>query len=114
MRFLRNLGRRKVRTTLTILGITIGIWALVVFGSMANKIDSLVAGGRDYYTDKVTVTAKGGIMSMGGPMDIGLREQIERLPGVAGVVPHVTLLVSDDLRTVSMGMPQAITSATAG
>ena len=33
---LRDLGRRRLRTTLTILGITIGIWALVVFGSMAN------------------------------------------------------------------------------
>ena len=38
MRYLRDLGRRPVRTTLTILGITIGIWSLVVFGSMANKI----------------------------------------------------------------------------
>jgi hypothetical protein len=48
-----------VRTGLTVLGITIGIWALVVFGSMANKIDSLVAGGRDYYRDKVVISAKG-------------------------------------------------------
>ena len=44
MRLLRQLMRRKLRTTLTILGITIGIWALVVFSSMANKINSLVAG----------------------------------------------------------------------
>jgi putative ABC transport system permease protein len=113
MRFLRNLGRRKVRTTLTILGITIGIWALVVFGSMANKIDSLVAGGRDYYSDKVTVNAKGGAMGFGGPMDIGLREQIERLPGVAVVVPHVVLMMSDDIKAMNMGTPAAITSATA-
>ena len=42
---MRDLGRRKLRTTLTILGITIGIWALVVFGSMANKINAL-GGGR--------------------------------------------------------------------
>ena len=49
MRLLRNLGRRRLRTTLTILGITIGIWALVVFGSMANKINALVAGGSTYY-----------------------------------------------------------------
>jgi hypothetical protein len=47
MKLLRNLGRRKVRTALTILGITIGIWALIVFGSMANKINALVAGGSD-------------------------------------------------------------------
>jgi putative ABC transport system permease protein len=114
MRFLRNLGRRKVRTALTILGITIGIWALVVFGSMANKIDSLVAGGRTFYADKVTVTAKGGIMGLGGPMDIGLRERIAGLPGVAVVVPHVTLLMSDDVKAMSMSTPQAIVSATAG
>ena len=56
MRYLRNLGRRQVRTTLTILGITIGIWALVVFGSMANKINALVAGGSTYYADKITVS----------------------------------------------------------
>ena len=42
MRLLRQLARRKLRTTLTILGITIGIWALVVFSSMANKINALV------------------------------------------------------------------------
>ena len=42
MRLLRELSRRKLRTTLTIIGITIGIWALVVFSSMANKINGLV------------------------------------------------------------------------
>ena len=47
MRYFRNLARRPGRTALTILGITIGIWALVVFGSMANKINALVAGGSD-------------------------------------------------------------------
>ena len=40
MALLRNLGRRKLRTTLTVLGIVIGIWALVVFSSLANKINS--------------------------------------------------------------------------
>lgn len=31
MRLLRELSRRKLRTALTMTGITIGIWALVVF-----------------------------------------------------------------------------------
>ena len=56
MRLLRELSRRKLRTTLTILGITIGIWALVVFSSMANKINALVEGGSQYYADKILVT----------------------------------------------------------
>ena len=64
MRYLRNLGRRPVRTTLTILGITIGIWALVVFGSMANKINALVEGGSTHYADKLTLSDASG--SMGG------------------------------------------------
>ena len=64
MHTLRNLGRRKVRTSLTVLGITIGIWALVVFGSMANKINALVSGGSTYYADKITLSDKSG--SIGG------------------------------------------------
>ena len=59
MKILRDLGRRRLRTTLTVLGITIGIWALVVFGSMANKINSIVDGGSQFYADKVTVAANG-------------------------------------------------------
>ena len=59
MTLLRDLGRRPLRTTLTILGITIGIWALVVFGSMSNKINAIVDGGSDFYADKVTVAAIG-------------------------------------------------------
>ena len=56
MRYLRDLARRPVRTTLTILGITIGIWALVVFGSMANKINAMVEGGSSYYADKLSLS----------------------------------------------------------
>ena len=55
MRLLRNVFRRKLRALLTIFGITIGVFALVVMGSMAEKINLLVAGGTHYYADKVTV-----------------------------------------------------------
>jgi putative ABC transport system permease protein len=114
MHLLRNLGRRKVRSALTILGITIGIWALVVFGSMANKINDLVAGGSTYYQGKVTVSAKGGVMGLGGPLAISTVDQVARLPGVDVVVPGVVLLISDDGASASMGMPPMITSAHAG
>ena len=56
MKLLRNLMRRKLRTVLTISGITIGIWALVVFGSMANKINALVDGGSQYFGNKIVVS----------------------------------------------------------
>jgi putative ABC transport system permease protein len=114
MKLLRNLGRRKVRTALTILGITIGIWALVVFGSMANKINALVAGGSEYYQGKLVVSAKGGAMGLGGPLAIATADQVARLPGVDVVRPTATVLMSDDATAMSMGMPQMITAAVAG
>ena len=48
MRLLRELSRRKLRTALTITRITIGIWALVVFSSMANRINDLVGQGAEF------------------------------------------------------------------
>ena len=114
MQFLRNLGRRKVRTTLTILGITIGIWALVVFGSMANKINALVAGGSQFYDGKVTVSAKGAAMGFGSPVALSAADRIAALDGVDVVVPGVTMLMSDEMSGVSMGMPQMIIGQVAG
>jgi putative ABC transport system permease protein len=113
MKLLRNLSRRKVRTGLTILGITIGIWALVVFGSMANKIDALVAGGSTYYEGKLVVSAKGGEMGFGGPMALTTADQVADLSNVDVVVPTVTMLLSDS-SGASFGMPSMIVSATAG
>ena len=114
MKLLRNLARRKVRTALTILGITIGIWSLVVFGSMANKINALVAGGSEYYQGKLVVSAKGGTMGLGGPLAITTADQIAQLPGVDVVVPSVIMLLSDEGRSASMAMPPMITSASEG
>ena len=87
MRLLRQLSRRKLRTTLTILGITIGIWALVVFSSMANKINSLVAGGSEYFTGKILVTdATNFAVGTGiAPMNISAADQIRELDAVAAV-----------------------------
>lgn len=104
MRTLRDLGRRRLRTTLTILGITIGIWALVVFGSMANKINSLVEGGSQFYADKVTAAASGTGLGFGQPMAISAAEMVAGLDGVGAVVPDITMPMSDDSSGMSMGM----------
>ncbi len=116
MKFVRDLGRRKVRTTLTILGITIGIWALVVFGSMANKISALVEGGSSYYADKVTLSDSSG--SMGGfasaPMSIATADLVRKVDGVDVVQPAVMMLMDDQMSAMSMGVPPMITGAVAG
>ncbi len=112
MRYLRNLGRRKVRTTLTILGITIGIWALVVFGSMANKINALVKGGSDYYQDKITLSDSTSSMGLASaPMSLDLVDDISAIDGVDVVAPSVAMLMEDELSGVSMGVPPTITGS---
>jgi putative ABC transport system permease protein len=107
MRLFRDLGRRRLRTTLTILGITIGIWALVVFGSMANKINAIVDGGSDYFADKVTVAANGTGMGLGQPLDANSAQLVANLDGVAVVVPTVGLPMVDEstgMNTLGMEM----------
>ncbi|HYM83325.1 MAG TPA: ABC transporter permease [Candidatus Dormibacteraeota bacterium] len=113
---MRDLGRRKLRTTLTIVGITIGIWSLVVFGSMANKINALVSGGSAYYAGKVSVSDRSG--SMGGfasaPLAIADADAIRAISGVAAVVPDVTMLLSDASSGATMSIPPMISGRVAG
>ena len=115
MTYLRNLGRRKARTTLTILGITIGIWALVVFGSMANKINALVEGGSTYYENKLSLSDSSG--SLGGfsaaPMSIHTAELVRGVDGVAAVSPAVMMLMDEQTAGVTMGVPPMITGTMA-
>jgi putative ABC transport system permease protein len=97
MTLLRDLQRRPLRTTLTVLGITIGIWALVVFGSMANKINAIVDGGSTFYADKVTVAANGSGMGFGQPLDIDSVAEVEAVDGVALAVPSVGMPMEDEM-----------------
>jgi putative ABC transport system permease protein len=113
MRLLRNLSRRKLRTGLTVAGITIGIWALVVFSAMAAKMDSLVSGGSRYYADKIVVTT-GGTYAGGAPMRLNDGATIAGLPGVAAVVPSVDVLLDTSSSGVQMGVPSTIVGQVAG
>jgi putative ABC transport system permease protein len=111
MRLLRELSRRKLRTTLTILGITIGIWALVVFSSMANKINALVEGGSEYYADKIIVTD--GSAFGAAPMSLAAAGTIRDLDGVAAVDAQIQLLW-DEEGGASFGIPDLIIGAVPG
>ena len=117
MQHLRDLGRRKVRTTLTILGITIGIWALVVFGSMANKINALVEGGSEYYAGKLTLS-EASTGSLGGfaaaPMSIGTVHAVAAVQGVDVAFPVVMMLLEEQGSAMTMGVPPMINGGVAG
>jgi putative ABC transport system permease protein len=105
MRLLRELSRRKLRTALTITGITIGIWALVVFSSMANKINDLVGMGADFYADRIVVTD--GEAFGTSPMRLADVDAIAELDGVAAAEPMIELLWESD-PAVGFGVPDTL------
>jgi putative ABC transport system permease protein len=113
MRLLRNLSRRKLRTGLTVAGITIGIWALVVFSAMATKIDALVVGGARYYADKVLVS-DGTVSGFGLPMRLASGDRIAELDGVAAVAPSVTVLAGSIESGVGVGGAEQIQGSPVG
>jgi putative ABC transport system permease protein len=110
MRTLRNVFRRKLRAFLTIFGITIGVFALVVMGAMAEKITLLVDGGVQYYGDKVSISEKSAsAMSIStAPLSVHRILEIERVPGVAKASAEVGVLIDKDGSGVSMGTPAMI------
>ncbi|MBI2589109.1 ABC transporter permease [Candidatus Saccharibacteria bacterium] len=104
---LRNMFRRKTRTLLTIFGITIGIFAFTVMGSMAEKISLLVSGGTKYYGDKVIISGSDSLF-ISAPLDIHKRPQIEKVDGVAAVSGTVFTSLTEKFDAVSFGPPASI------
>lgn len=111
MRLLRELSRRKLRTSLTIVGITIGIWALVVFSSMANQINGLVGMGAEFYADKITVTD--GVAFGTSPMRLTDADTIASVDGVAAVDPRVEIMWEAD-PAVGFSVPDTLNGGIPG
>jgi putative ABC transport system permease protein len=113
MKLFRDLGRRKLRSTLTITGIAIGIMALVVFGSMANKMNALISGGSKYYEDKAIVSI--GSMYSGNfqPLSLNDVQTIQAVEGVDVATPVVDMMLSDE-GGASMGVPEMISASIPG
>jgi len=89
----RNLRSRLARTSLTVAGIAIGILALVVVGSLAERLQTIVA--------RSAALNAGAIFAFGSPRELygaGARERmrrnialVARSTGVRGVVPEVVV-----------------------
>ncbi|HEX9411914.1 MAG TPA: ABC transporter permease, partial [Ktedonobacterales bacterium] len=57
---IRNLARRKLRSTLTISGIVIGIFALTTMGALAAHFNQQLDVGVQYYGSSIQVGAPAG------------------------------------------------------
>jgi len=109
--------RRKFRTFLTIIGITVGIFAFTVMGSLALKLNKMIDGGKKYITGQITIMPKGTDFASGqmsGMLPIDTLNKIAQVEGVEAVEGSVSLAVDepnpDEPVSINMGAPSTIYS----
>jgi putative ABC transport system permease protein len=88
----RNLRARPTRTVLTVAGIAIGILALVVVGSLAERLHEIVARSTALNAGTVFAVVDDGLLARGDSAAVARAgHALARLDGVATVVPEVVL-----------------------
>ncbi|HLE59775.1 MAG TPA: ABC transporter permease [Candidatus Limnocylindria bacterium] len=97
---IRNILRRKLRTSLTVAGIVIGVFALTVMGALAEKLNVLVDGGNAYFETRLFVSESGtgGFGGGGRPISRQLADQIEAVDGVERASPVLQMLLDPAIR----------------
>lgn len=109
MEIIRNLARRKLRSTLTILGIVIGIFALTTMGAMAEHFNALLDGGVKYFGSNVQVGAPDGQAAI---LPTSKLSELERVEGVDAVFPAYSFLAKPgQVTAVSFGIPDFISAS---
>lgn len=87
---LRNINRRRVRTILTVLGISIGIIALIVMGSLSEFMNRMVEVSVQDAREIINVQPKFSLGAPGsGTISIQTQERIRSMPEVMKSIPFV-------------------------
>src|SRR5262249_54245692 len=108
MEIIRNLARRKLRSTLTILGIVIGIFALTTMGAMAEHFNALIDGGVKYFGSSIQVGAPDGQAAI---LPMSKLDELKSVDGVDAAFPSYGFLANPGaLNAVSFGVPDEIVS----
>jgi putative ABC transport system permease protein len=102
----RNLARRKLRSTLTISGIVIGIFALTTMGALAAHFNQLLDAGVAYYGSNIQVGAPDG--QQVAQLPLVRMDQIRSVEGVEAVFPTYSILVNPGASFSFGGAPAAI------
>jgi putative ABC transport system permease protein len=104
---LRGLVERRLRTSLTIGGIVLGICALTLIGAMAEHFDAQLNGGVRYYGSNIQVADAAG--SSAGVISLGKIDPIQRVPGVAVALPSIGILAKPGSATgAPLGLPDTV------
>ncbi len=90
MEIVRNFVEHRVRSTLAVSGVAIGILALTLTGAMSEHFVAQLQGGIAYYRSNIQVADDAG--GNAGVISLSKIEPIQKLPGVAAALPTITLL----------------------
>lgn len=103
MAILRSLIRRRLRTLLTVLGVGIAVFGLIVLGALSERMRLHIENSEQYYGNYAWVTDSSGFFGIGSRLDASLRDAIEAVPGVDYAAQRVIVvpLEEDDLLTAS-------------
>jgi putative ABC transport system permease protein len=89
----KNIRRQRIRTALTILGIIIGIGAIVALGSIAEGIEYMIQSNLELVAGKIMVIEKdSGFFGMMGSLDQEDLETISSVSRIKDVVPVIVHL----------------------
>ncbi len=110
MEFFRNIGRRKLRSTLTISGIVIGVFALTTMGALAENFNALIDGGVRYFGGSIQVGAPDG--QAAAVLPISKIDEIKKVEGVEAAFAGYSFQAKPGGGVVfSFGIPDTIVGA---
>ncbi|MCZ7405573.1 MAG: ABC transporter permease [Candidatus Methanoperedens sp.] len=78
---IKNITQRKLRTGLTVFGIALGIFAVIVMGGMSEHFNITFDKSISLTADKIRVLPEGGLF--GGGLNESKVREVKRIPGVA-------------------------------
>lgn len=78
---LKNITRRKLRTGLTVFGIALGIFAVIVMGGMSEHFNITFEKSMSLTADKIRVLPEGGFF--GANLNESKAREVKRVPGVS-------------------------------
>src|SRR5262249_10674009 len=112
MEILRNLARRKLRSSLTILGIVIGIFALTTMGALAEHFNALINGGVKYFGASIQV---GPPHRQAAILPLSKLDELRQVEGVDAVFPSYGFLANPGaVNVVNFNLPDQIVGSDPG
>ena len=107
MEIVRNLSRHKIRSSLAISGIVIGVLALTTTGALAENFNALLAADVPYFGANVQVAAPAG--QTASLLPLTKIDEIRQVPGVATAFPTYSFPAKPGaVNVIGFGIPDTI------